>query len=172
MGTRWAAVLLATGLLVTGCGSNSSQGGGASTPGTPSPASSAPSTAASTAASTSTASAELCDDAAALQASVDRLVTITVGPGVVAELQNDLKDVQSSLATLVNGSRAEWQDEVAALQASLTTLQTAVRQLAGSPGSSTVAAARTALQGVGTAARNLFAAVSANCPSLSPSPTS
>ncbi len=142
MGTRWAAVLLATGLLVAGCGSNSSQGGGASTPGTPSPASSAP----STPASTSTASAELCADAAALQASVDRLVTITVGPGVVAELQNDLKDVQSSLTTLANGARAEWQDEVAALQASLTTLQTAVQQLAGSPSSSTVAAARTALQ--------------------------
>ena len=147
MRTRWAAVLLATGLLVAGCGSNSSQGGGASTP-TPSPATSAP----STPASTSTASAELCDDAAALQASVDRLVTITVGPGVVAELQNDLKDVQSSLTTLANGARAEWQDEVAALQASLTTLQTAVQQLAGSPSSSTVAAARTALHGVGTAA--------------------
>jgi hypothetical protein len=160
--------LLATGLLVAGCGSNSSQGGGASTPSAPSPATSAP----STPTSTSTAGAELCADAAALQASVDRLVTITVGPGVVTELQNDLKDVQSSLTTLVNGARAEWQDEVAALQASLTTLQTAVQQLASSPSSSTVVAARTALQGVGTAARNLFAAVGANCPSLSPSPTS
>jgi len=168
MRTRWAAVLLATGLLVAGCGSNSSQGGGASTPSTPSPATSAP----SSPASTSTASAELCADAAALQGSLDRLVAITVGPGVATDLQNDLKDVQSSLTTLVNGARAEWQDEVAALQASLTTLQTAVQQLASSPGSSTVAAASTALQGVATAARNLFAAVSANCPSLSPAPTS
>ena len=168
MRIRWAAVLLATGLLVAGCGSNSSQGGGASTPSAPSPATSAP----STAASTSTANAELCADAAALQASVDRLVMITVGPGVVAEVQNDLKDVQSSLTTLVNGARAEWQDEIAALQASLTTLQTAVQQLASSPSTSTVAAARTALQGVGTAAGNLFATVSASCPSLSPSPTS
>jgi hypothetical protein len=169
MRTRWAAVLLATGLLAAGCGSNSSQGGGAdtTTPTTPSPATSSP----STPASTSTASAELCTDAAALQASLDRLVTITVGPGAVTELQNDLKDVQASLTTLVNGARAEWQDEITALQASLTTLQTAVQQLASSPSSSTVAAARTALSGVGTAARNLFAAVSASCPSLSPSPT-
>lgn len=168
MRTRWPAVLLATGLLVVGCGS-SDTGGGAGTAGptTPSPATSSP-----TAASTSTASAEVCADAAALQASVDKLVTITVGPGVVTELQNDLTDVQSSLTTMLNGARSEWQDEITALQASLTTLQTAVQQLASSPSTGTVATARAALQGVGTAARNLFAAVGADCPSLSPSPTS
>jgi hypothetical protein len=167
MRTRWAAVLLATGLLVAGCGSSSGQGGGTPAP-APSPTTPTPSTPASTA----TASAQVCTDAAALQASVDRLVTITVGPGAVTELQNDLKDVQSSLTTLVDGARTEWQDEIAALQASLTTLQTALQQLASSPGSSTVAATRTALSGVGSAARNLFAAVSASCPSLTPSPTS
>ena len=167
MRSWWAAVLLAAGLLVAGCGSNSGQGGGASTP-TASPATSAP----STAAATSTASAEVCADAAALEASLNRLVTITVGPGAGTELQNDLRDVQSSLTTLVNTARAEWQDEIAALQASLTTLQTAVQQLASSPGTATVTATRTALLDVKTAARNLFATVSADCPSLSPSPTS
>ena len=80
--------------------------------------------------------------------------------------------MQSSLTTLVNSARSEWQDEVTALQASLTTLQTAIQQLASNPGTTTVAAVRTALQAVGTAARNLFAAVGASCPSLSPSPTS
>jgi ElaB/YqjD/DUF883 family membrane-anchored ribosome-binding protein len=170
MRARWAAVLLATGLLLTGCGSSGSQGGGAGTtaPTTPSPATSAP----TTPASTSTASAEVCADAAALQASVDQLVTITVGPGAVTELQNDLKDVQSSLTTLLDTASTDWQDEIAALRASLTTLQTAVEQLASNPGTSTVAAVRTALQGVRSAARNLFAAVSASCPSLSPSPSS
>jgi hypothetical protein len=169
MRTRWAAVLLATGLLLAGCGSSGSQGGGGGTPApAPSPATSTP----STAAASSTASAELCADAAALQAALDRLGSINVGPGAVTELQNDLKDVQSSLTTLVNSARSEWQGEVTALQASLTTLQTAIQQLASNPGTSTVAAVRTALQGVGTAARNLFAAVGASCPSLSPSPTS
>ena len=167
MRTRGAAVLLAAGLLVAGCGSGGS-GGGASTPTpAPSPATSAP----SMPAPTSTASAQLCADAAALQAALDRLVTITVGPNAGTELQNDLKDVQSSLATLVSSARSEWQDEIAALGTSLTTLQTAIQQLASNPGSSTVAAVRAALQGVRTAARNLFAAVGASCPSLSPSPS-
>jgi hypothetical protein len=168
MRTRWAAVLLATGLLVAGCGSSGS-GGGASTPTpAPSPTTSAP----STPASTSTASAELCADAADLQTSLNQLVTITVGPNTVTELQNDLKDVQSSFTTLVDSARAEWQDEIAALQASLTTLQTAIQQLASNPGTATIAAVRAALQGVRTATQNLFAAVSASCPSLSPSPSS
>jgi hypothetical protein len=168
MRTRWAAVLLATGLLVAGCGSSDS-GGGAGTPTpAPSPATSAP----STPAPSSTASAELCADAADLQASLDRLVTITVGPNAATELQNDLAAVQSSLTTLVDSARTEWQDETAALRASLTTLQTAVQQLASNPGTTTVAAVRTALLGVRTAAQNLFAAVSASCPSLSPSPSS
>jgi hypothetical protein len=168
MRTRWAAVLLATGLLIAGCGSNGSQGGGPTTPTTPSPATSAP----STAAATSTASAEVCADAAALEASLNRLLAVTIGRGTVTELQNDLKDVQSSLTTLVASARAEWQDETAALQASLTALQTAVQQLASNPSTATVTATRAALQGVGTAARDLFAAVPASCPSLSPSPTS
>src|SRR5690242_15045904 len=91
MRTRWAAVLLATGLLVAGCGSSDS-GGGAGTPTpAPSPATSAP----STPAASSTASAELCADAADLQASLNRLVTITVGPNAVTELRNDLAGVQS-----------------------------------------------------------------------------
>jgi hypothetical protein len=150
MRTRWAAVLLATGLLVAGCGSSDS-GGGAGTPTpAPSPATSAP----STPAASSTASAELCADAADLQASLNRLVTITVGPNAVTELRNDLAGVQSSLTTLVDNARAEWQDEIAALRASLTTLQTAIQQLASNPST------------------NLLAAVSASCPSLSPAPSS
>ncbi len=168
MRTRWAAVLLATGLLVAGCGSSDS-GGGAGTPTpAPSPATSAP----STPAASSTASAELCADAADLQASLNRLVTITVGPNAVTELRNDLADVQSSLTALVDNARADWQDEIAALRASLTTLQAAIQQLASNPGTTTVAAVRTALLGVRTAAQNLFAAVSASCPSLAPSPSS
>ena len=168
MRTRWAAVLLATGLLLAGCGS-SDNGGGAGTPTpAPSPATSAP----STPASSSTASPELCADAADLEASVNRLATITVGPNVVTELRNDLAAVQTSLNTLVGSARTEWQDEITALRASLTTLQTAIQQLANSPGTTTVAAVRTALLGVRTAAQDLFAAVSASCPSLSPSPSS
>jgi hypothetical protein len=168
MRTRWAAVLLATGLLVAGCGSSDS-GGGAGTPtAAPSPATSAP----STPAPSSTASAELCADAADLQASLNRLVTITVGPNAVTELRNDLADVQSSLTTLVDNARTEWQDETAALRASLTTLQTAIQQLADNPGTTTGAAVRTALLGVRSAAQNLLAAVSASCPSLSPAPSS
>lgn len=160
MRTRWSAVLLATGVLLAGCGSNGSQGGGPSTPTTPAPAT-----------STATASAQVCADAAALEASLNRLVTITVGPGTATELQNDLKDVQSSLTTLVNTARADWQDEIVALQASLTTLQTSVQQLASNPGTTTVTAVKAAVDGVRTATRNLFAAVSATCPSLSPSPS-
>jgi hypothetical protein len=168
MRTRFAAVLLAAGLLLAGCGSDSSGGGGASTP---TPASSAATSTPSTPASPSTASAQLCADAAALQASLNQLVTITVGPGAVSELQSDLANVQSSLTTLADSARTEWQDEIAALRASLTTLQTAVQQLASNPGTTTVAAVKTALLGVRATGQNLFAAVAASCPSLSPSPS-
>jgi hypothetical protein len=171
MRTRWPAVLLAIGLLVAGCGSDSGQGGGASTATTPAPAPT-PAPTPTTEAGTATASAELCADAADLQAALNGLSTITVGPGAATELQNDLRDVQSSLTTLVTSARVEWQDEITTLQASLTALQTAVGQLAGSPSTATVAAASTALQEVRTATRNLFAAVSASCPSLTPAPTS
>ena len=167
MRTRWAAVLLAIGVLVAGCGSNSSQGGGASTTTAPSTATSAP----STAAATSTASADVCADAAALEASLNRLLTVTVGQGAVTELQSDLTNVRNSITTLVHTAQAEWQDELVALQTSLTTLQTAVQQLVSNPGTAAVAAAQGALVGVRSAGQNLFAAVSANCPSLSPSPS-
>ena len=167
MRTRWAAVLLAIGVLVAGCGSNSSQGGGASTTTAPSTATSAP----STAAATSTASADVCADAAALEASLNRLLTVTVGQGAVTELQSDLTNVRNSITTLVHTAQAEWQDELVALQTSLTTLQTAVQQLVSNPSTATVAAAQGALVGVRSAGQNLFAPVSANCPSLSPSPS-
>ena len=167
MRTRWAAVLLAIGLLVAGCGSNGSQGGGASTTTAPSTATSAP----STAAATSTASADVCADAEALEASLNRLLTVTVGQGTVTELQSDLTNVRNSITTLVHTAQAEWQDELVALQTSLTTLQTAVQQLVSNPSTATVAAAQGALVGVRSAGENLFAAVSANCPSLSPSPS-
>ena len=167
MRTRWAAVLLAIGLLVAGCGSNGSQGGGASTTTAPSTATSAP----STAAATSTASADVCADAEALEASLNRLLTVTVGQGTVTELQSDLTNVRNSITTLVHTAQTEWQDELVALQTSLTTLQTAVQQLVSNPSTATVAAAQGALVGVRSAGENLFAAVSANCPSLSPSPS-
>ena len=167
MRTRWATVLLATGLLVAGCGSTGSQGGGASTTTAPSTATSAPSTAEATA----TASADVCADAAALEASLNRLLMVTVGPDTVTELQSDLTNVRSSITTLVHTAQAEWQDELVALQTSLTTLQTAVQQLVSNPGTATVAAVKAALVGVRSAGQNLFAAVSANCPSLSPSPS-
>ena len=98
-----------------------------------------------------------------------RLSAVLDGLGPALTLVRGREGVGTS--TLVDRASTEWQDEIAALRASLTILQTAIQQLASNPGTTTVAATRTALVGVRTAAQNLFAAVSADCPSLAPSPS-
>ena len=150
-------------LLAAACGSSGTPSGGASSGVPSSPASAAPAATAP--------NAVLCDDAAALRASLDKLTHVRVGTGTASQIRADLNDVQANLTALVNHAHGQWQAQTSALQSTLTTLKTAVSNLAANPSASTVSGVVTALGGVKIAARNLLAAVNTSCPSASPSPS-
>ena len=172
------AVALATGLVTVACGSSSTSSGAASAPGSTtsaapsSPAASTP--AASTpAASTPAASpaSALCQDVAALRASLDKLKHVTVGKGTADEIKADLADVKAKLGAVKTELHGQWQAQVSALEDSLAKLQTAVNDLASNFSASTISGTVSALRGVAAAGSNLLAALSRQCPSASPSPS-
>ena len=157
-----AAVVLGAGLLVAACSSGSTTtSGGASAPAT--------SAAASSPAAPPSANAALCADAAALRASLHNLTSISVSKSAVTEIKTNLADVQSKLNALTAQARGQWHAQTSALKDSLDKLKTATSSLAANPGVSTVSDVVTALGGVSTAASNLLAAMSTDCPSASPS---
>ena len=156
-------------LLAAACGSSGTPSGGTSSGVPASSASSASS--ASAAPATTPPNAVLCDDAAALRASLDKLIHVKVGTGTASQIRADLNDVQANLTALVTHAHGQWQAQTSALQSTLTTLKTAVGNLAANPGRSTVSGVVTALGGVSTAAQNLLAVVNTSCPSASPSPS-
>ena len=162
---RWklAAVAYGLALLAAACGSSGTPSGGTSSGAPPSSASAAP--------ATTPPNAVLCDDAAALRASLDKLTHVKVGTGTASQIRADLNDVQANLTALVNHARGQWQAQTSTLQSTLTTLKTAVSNLASNPSPSTVSGVVTALSGVNTAAQNLLAVVNTSCPSASPSPS-
>ena len=172
------AVALAAGLVTVACGSSTTTSGAAS--GSGSTASAAPSSPAATtptattpAAPTPTASpaSALCQDVAALRASLDTLKHVTVGKGTVNEIKTDLADVKAKLGAVKTELHGQWQAQVSALEDSLAKLQTAVNDLASNFSASTISGTVSALRGVAAAGSNLLAALSQQCPSTSPSPS-
>ena len=172
------AVALAAGLVTVACGSSTTTSGAAS--GSGSTASAAPSSPAATtptattpAAPTPTASpaSALCQDVAALRASLDKLKHVTVGKGTVDEIKADLADVKAKLGVVKTELHGQWQAQVSALEDSLAKLQAAVNDLASNFSASTISGTVSALRGVAAAGSNLLAALSQQCPSASPSPS-
>jgi len=172
------AVALAAGLVTVACGSSTTTSGAAS--GSGSTASAAPSSPAATtptattpAAPTPTASpaSALCQDVAALRASLDKLKHVTVGKGTVDEIKADLADVKAKLGAVKTELHGQWQAQVGALEDSLAKLQAAVNDLASNFSASTISGTVSALRGVAAAGSNLLAALSRQCPSASPSPS-
>ena len=164
---RWQAAAVAAGaaLLVAACGSGGGLYGGSS----PSTTSAPPSSAAPSSVAPGATSA-LCQDAAALRASVNTLTHVQVGPGVGDELKSDLADVKQKLATFKAQAHGQWQSQTNALSASLTKLQTEVSKLTSNPSASAVSATVSALREVSAAAGSLLTAVGKKCPSVSASP--
>ena len=159
---RWwktAAVAAGAALLVAACGSNGGLYGGSSpstSPAAPSSAAPAPTSA-------------VCQDAAALRASINTLTHVNVGPGVGDEIKSDLADVKAKLATFKTQAHGQWQSQTSALSASLDKLQTAVSNLTSNPSASTVSATATALREVSASAGSLLTAIGTKCPSVSAS---
>ena len=157
----WQTVAVAAGaaLLAAACGSSGTPAGGSS----PSPTSAAPSPAAPSPTSA------VCQDAAALRASIETLTHVTVGQGMGDEIKSDLADVKSKLNTLRTQAHGEWQSQTSALSASLDKLQTAVSNLTSNPSASSVSATVSALRDVSAAAGSLFTAIGTKCPDVTAS---
>ena len=160
---RWQTVAVAAGaaLLAAACGSSGTPAGGSS----PSTASAAP----SSAALSPTPAPAVCQDAAALRASIDTLTHLNVGQGMGDEIKSDLADVKAKLNTLITQAHGQWQTQTSALSASLDKLQTAVSNLTSNPSASTVAATVTALREVSSSAGSLLTAIGTQCPPVSAS---
>jgi hypothetical protein len=165
--SQWQTVVVTAGaaFLVAACGSSGSLYGGSS----PSATSAAPSSAAPSSAAPGPTSA-LCQDAAALRASIDTLTHVNVGQGMGDEIKSDLADVRAKLATFKAQAHGQWQSQTSALSAALDKLQTAVSNLTSSPSASTVSATVSALREVSAAAGGLLTAIGQKCPSVSASP--
>ena len=158
---RWqtAAVAAGAALLAAACGSSGTPSSGSS----PSTTSAAPSSAAPSPTSA------LCQDAAALRASIHTLTDVNVGQGMGDEIKSDLADVKAKLNTLTTQAHGQWQTQTSALSASLDKLQTAVSNLTSNPSASTVSATVTALREVSASAGSLLSAIGTKCPSESAS---
>jgi ribosomal protein L29 len=152
-----AAVALAAGLLAVACGSGGLYGGSSSS-GSTSAAASPP------AASPTSA---LCQDAAALRASLNKLTHVSVGPGSGDEIKTDLADVKEKLNALRAQSHGELQAQTNALKTALLKLQGAASTLSSNPSASAVSDVVGALREVTSSGSTLLAALSQKCPSVS-----
>jgi hypothetical protein len=156
---RWtmAAVALAAGLLAVACGSGGLYGGGSSS-GNASPAASSP------AASPTSA---LCQDAAALRASLNKLKNVNVSLGAGDEIKSDAADVKEKLNAVRAQSHGELQAQTTALKTALTKLQGAASTLSSNPSASAVSGVVGALREVASSGSSLLAALGKKCPSSS-----
>jgi hypothetical protein len=145
---KTAAAVSAIATLAVACGSSGSTS-----------ASSAPSAttghSASSPAQPPQASTAVCQDNAALQASLANLAHVSKGKGAVKQAKTALKDAQPEFTALTGDAHGTFSVQINALKSALTTLQTAVKGV--SSGSSSVAEVRTALGGVTKAVTNLGA---------------
>jgi hypothetical protein len=159
---RWQAVAVAAGaaLLAAACGSS----------GTPSGASSPSTTSAAPSSAAPAPTSALCQDAAALRASIDTLTHVTVGQGMGNEIKSDLADVKAKLAAFKAQAHGQWQSQTSALSASLDKLQSSVSDLTSNPSASSVSATVSALRDVSAAAGSLLSAIGTKCPSVTASP--
>jgi hypothetical protein len=127
-------------LLTAGCASSgTTASGGAPSPSTPSP--SAP------AAAGSSPTPALCDEAAALFTSLNRLTHIKVHKGMKDDITANLTTVKSNLTAFVTEARGQWHAQTAGLKSALTKLQTEVKSLTASPSVSALASVATAIGG-------------------------
>ena len=150
-------VTLAAGLLAVACGSGGLYGGGSSS-GNASPAASSP------AASPTSA---LCQDAAALRASLNKLKHVNVSLGTGDEIKSDVADVKEKLNAVRAQSHGDLQAQTTALKTALIKLQGAASTLSSNPSASAVSAVVADLREVASTGSSLLAALGKKCPSSS-----
>jgi len=157
-------VALGTGLLVAACSSGGTSGAATTPAATSSPASAAASAA-------PTATSALCQDVAALRASVDKLKHVTIGRGTADELKADVADVQTKLSAVKTQAHGQAQAQISAMEDSIAKLQSAVKTLTSNFSASAVSGTVSAVRGVAASASSLLGALSKQCPSATASPS-
>jgi len=166
-------VALAAGLLTAACGSSSTSPSPASSPSSATTAA-ATSPAATSPAATSpapTSTSALCQDVAALRASVDKLKHVTIGKGTADELKADVADVKTKLGAVKTEAHGQAQAQISAMEDSIAKLQSAVKTLTSNFSVSAVSDTVSAVRGVATSASSLLGALSKQCPSATASPS-
>ena len=166
-------VALAAGLLTAACGSSSTSPSLASSPSSATTAA-ATSPAATSPAATSpapTSTSALCQEVAALRASVDKLKHVTIGKGTADELKADVADVKTKLGAVKTEAHGQAQAQISAMEDSIAKLQSAVKTLTSNFSVSAVSDTVSAVRGVATSASSLLGALSKQCPSATASPS-
>jgi uncharacterized phage infection (PIP) family protein YhgE len=149
----WAA--LAMGVLVTGCGGDSS----------PAPTATATATTAAKATATAVSNAKpsYCAGLSDLESSVKALANTNVRKNGTDALKANISQVQTQATAVVSQAKSDFADETSAVKTSLDTLSASVKQLAANPTASQLALLPAQLSSVSTAITNLGNAASTRC---------
>jgi len=107
--------------------------------------------------------AAVCSDVDALQASVDAVTTVDLGQGALAELQDNLTDVQSDLTALKDSAADEYETEIDAVDEAATGVGSSLEVAVASPSAQAVTDVGTAVQALGTSLSGLEEAVRSTC---------
>jgi hypothetical protein len=164
---RAAAIALGAGLLLVACSSSSTT----STPATSAAATSPATTSSAATSPAPTSTSALCQDVAALRASVDKLKHVTIGQGTVDELKADAADVKTKLGAVKTEAHGQAQAQINAMEDSIAKLESALKTLTSNFSVSAVSGTAGAVRGVAASASSLLGALSKDCPSASGSPS-
>jgi|CZKW01.1.fsa_nt_gi hypothetical protein len=145
-------VWIGTAILVAGC---SSSGG--------TTAASSSAHASSSATSSVSSMSTICDEAAAVRASLQKLEHINASSGSISGLTTDVQNLKSSVTTLTSNAGSQWHAQTSDLKSALTGLQSAVTSLVKNPSVSAITNVKTEVGKVATAGSNLETTAKSVC---------
>jgi hypothetical protein len=112
----------------------------------------------------------VCQDLAALRASMKKLSPAELKASDAATVSAELAEIKTALTTLADDAHGQWDTQISAMKSALAGLQAQVKNLADQPSSENLAAVRAAAGQVAATGQQLFSLVTARCPAASPSP--
>ena len=105
----------------------------------------------------------MCDDVAALQASVQRLQDARVGENGLSTLAGELPQIRATLAQLRTDASAEYAPEVSAVRSRTDALTASIQAAVTAPSASSLGRVADDLKAMGAAVTDLGDAVSDSC---------
>ena len=105
----------------------------------------------------------ICSSVDSLQASVEAVTTVDLGEGALAELQDNLDQVQSDLSQVRDDAGEEYAGEIDAVDRAFTSISSSVEAGVASPSAQAVTEVGIAIESLGTALSDLEEAVRSTC---------